>query len=413
MNSELALRDRPRLTPSQWIARELLRLAVGRVPVEVVLPDGSPLSDRPLEGDWLPRVEICDESAIYRRLAADPKCGIGESYVAGEWKVADGTDLADALLPFAEKFTSLLPRWTGRLRWLVDRPIPHSDRNSPSGSRRNVEAHYDLSNELFEAFLDPSMTYSSGLFAEDVPFSEQSLERAQERKIDRMLDAAGVEQGTRLLEIGTGWGALAIRAGQRGAEVHTITLSREQAELTHERVLAAGVADRVEIVLCDYREVRGRYDAVVSVEMLEAVGEEFWPDYFTAIDRLLEPGANAVIQSILMQHDRYLATRHSYGWIQKHIFPGGLIPSERAIAAVLAEHTELQLADALGFGAHYAETLRRWRRRFDLQWDQVAALGFDSSFRRKWEFYLAYCEAGFASGYLDVAQLTLKRRAQG
>jgi cyclopropane-fatty-acyl-phospholipid synthase len=222
-----------------------------------------------------------------------------------------------------------------------------------------------------------------------------------------------VGAGTRVLEIGTGWGTLAIEAARRGAEVTSVTLSHEQAVLARRRVADAGLTGLVDVRLQDYREVVGTYDAVVSVEMIEAVGEEYWPTYFKTIDALLAPGGRAVLQSILMAHDRYLATRHSYGWIQKHIFPGGLIPSLEAIAATTAGHTGLRLGTVSLFGQHYAETLRRWRAAFIEHRDQVEALGFDEAFRRTWEFYLAYCEAGFASGYLDVAHVLLTRPDRG
>jgi cyclopropane-fatty-acyl-phospholipid synthase len=170
-----------------------------------------------------------------------------------------------------------------------------------------------------------------------------------------------------------------------------------------------GLSDRVDVQLKDYREVTGQFDAVVSIEMIEAVGEEFWPAYLQAIDRLLTPDGTAVVQAILMDHHRYLATRNSYGWIQKHIFPGGLLPSLEALEEVATRHTGLRVRRIHPFGAHYAHTLRRWRRTFDANWPQIASHGFDEVFRRQWEFYLAYCEAGFATGYLDVAQLTFRR----
>ncbi|HEY3513339.1 MAG TPA: cyclopropane-fatty-acyl-phospholipid synthase family protein, partial [Kribbella sp.] len=227
------------------------------------------------------------------------------------------------------------------------------------------------------------------------------------RKVERILDQAEVGAGTRLLEIGIGWGTLAIAAARRGARVTGITLSTEQLQLARKRVAEAGMTDRVDLRLQDYRAVTGSYDAVVSVEMIEAVGEEYWPEYFRTIDRLLAPGGSVALQAILMEHDRMLATRTSYGWIQKYIFPGGLIPSRTAIDETLATHTTLVVEDDFRFGADYAETLRRWRRNFTANWQAVRAEGFDETFRRTWEFYLAYCEAGFASGYLDVAQLRL------
>jgi cyclopropane-fatty-acyl-phospholipid synthase len=396
------------------LARSVLRAVVRRVPVDVRLPDGTLLSggDRAPLGDR-PVLELVRPDALHRRLSVQPKIGIGEGYMAGDWRAADGTDLAAVLLPFAERLTTAVPPGLARLRRLVDRPLPGTQLNSLTGSRRNVEAHYDLSNDLFAAFLDETMTYSSAIFDETRPFAGQDLAAAQLRKVEAILDLAGVGAGSRVLEIGTGWGTLAIEAARRGARVTTVTLSAEQAALARDRVAAAGLGDLVEVRLQDYREVAGRFDAVVSVEMIEAVGEEYWPTYFAALDRLLAPGGTAAIQAIVMAHDRYLATRHSYGWIQKHIFPGGLIPSLQAISNVTRRHTDLRVDRVHTFGRHYAETLRRWRRGFEQSWPHIAALGFDETFRRKWEFYLAYSEAGFDSDYLDVAQLRLVRPSRG
>ena len=224
-----------------------------------------------------------------------------------------------------------------------------------------------------------------------------------------MLDLAGVGSGTRLLEIGTGWGTLAIRAAQRGARVTTVTLSREQLELARERAAAAGVAGLVDARLQDYRQVQGQYDAIVSVEMIEAVGEAYWPVYFATLDRLLAPGGKAGIQTITMAHDRLLATRRSFSWIQKYIFPGGIIPSLQAIDDTLAAHTTLRVTQRRELRAHYARTLQLWRERFTGHWPHIHAQGFTETFRRMWEFYLAYAEAGFRSGYLGVSQLQLTR----
>ncbi|MGN0063007.1 MAG: class I SAM-dependent methyltransferase [Nocardioides sp.] len=392
-------------------ARAVMRQVAGRVPVELRLPDGSTLGNavRPLRGV----VQIVRPEAMYARLADNPKIGIGEGYTAGDWRAGDGYDLAEVLLPFAERLSHVVPRPLARLRRLVDQPLPDAERNTLSGSRRNIEAHYDLSNDLFATFLDPTLSYSSALFDPAEPFAAQGFEEAQLRKVHAVLDLAEVRAGSTVLEIGTGWGTLAIEAARRGAQVTTLTLSTEQAELARERVRDAGLEDRVEVRLEDYREATGRYDAVVSVEMVEAVGEEYWPTYFSALDRLLAPGGVVAVQAILMSHDRYLATRRSYGWIQKHIFPGGLIPSVRAIEETTERHTALRVDRVHAFGQHYAETLRRWRAAFVAAAEQVDVLGFDESFRRTWEFYLAYCEAGFTSGYLDVAQIRLTRPEEG
>jgi cyclopropane-fatty-acyl-phospholipid synthase len=236
------------------------------------------------------------------------------------------------------------------------------------------------------------------------------LAQAQRRKIDRLLDEARVGPGCRLLEIGTGWGELAIRAGQRGATVRTVTISARQHELAARRVAEAGLAARVSVELRDYRDVDGEFDAICSVEMIEAVGERYWDTYFAQLDRSLAPGGRVALQSITMPHDRMLASRHTYTWIQKYIFPGGLIPSVTAIEDSLARRTRLRVVNRADFGAHYARTLRIWQHRLFLaRQGEADALGFDEVFRRMWLFYLCYAEAGFRAGYLDVSQLTLER----
>lgn len=407
---------RPALRPlcvRAHIARPIVTAVLGRAPVRVTMPDGTVLGGA-VEPD-APTLQILRPTELFERMAHHPKIGFGEGYMAGDWRAAPGTDLADALVPFAQRLPTLVPPGLARMRRVVDRRIPRATRNTLFGSRKNIEAHYDLSNDLFTAFLDDTLSYSSALFDRSRPLAEQTLEQAQHAKIEAVLDLADVTDGSRVLEIGTGWGSLAIAAARRGATVTSITLSHEQAALARERITAAdadhpGLAERIEVRLQDYREVSGEFDAVVSVEMIEAVGEEYWPTYFAAIDGLLASGGVAAIQSILMSHERYQATRNSFGWIQKHIFPGGLIPSTQAIAETTAQHTSLRVTATHSFGRDYAETLRRWRATFLQQWPVIAAAGFDETFRRKWEFYLAYCEAGFAADYLDVAQIRIERQ---
>jgi cyclopropane-fatty-acyl-phospholipid synthase len=308
----------------------------------------------------------------------------------------------------AAELTTLVPRPLQRLRRAWELRQPTERRNTPSGSQANIQAHYDLSNELFRLFLDESLTYSSAVFTR-LPATWEDLGQAQHDKIDKLLDLAGVGPGTRLLEIGTGWGELCIRAARRGARVVSVTLSQEQRALAADRVRAAGLADEVEIRLQDYRQIRGQFDAIVSVEMIEAVGVEFWPTYFQALDSLLAPGGRVALQAITMPHERLLATRRTYTWIHKYIFPGGQLPSTEAIEEVTRAHTRLRVAQSAGYGAHYAETLRLWRERFTTEAEAVAALGFDETFRRMWILYLAYSQAGFAAGYLDVRQIQLTR----
>ena len=314
---------------------------------------------------------------------------------------------------FAAHAGHLVPPWLQRMRALAMRRPPPGDRQTRDGARRNIGRHYDLSSELFALFLDETMTYSSALFAahaDGTPLAaDHLLADGQRRRIDCLLDRAGVGPGCRLLEVGTGWGELAIRAARQGATVVTVTISREQQALAARRVAEAGLAGRVRVELRDYRDIEGTFDAICSCEMLEAVGERYWDAYFTALDQHLAPGGRIGLQTITMPHDRMLATRRTYTWIQKYIFPGGLLPSLTAIENSLARSTRLRLTDRIDFGPHYADTLRIWRDRFQASASEVARLGFDEVFTRMWTFYLCYAEAGFRSGYIGVSQLTLAR----
>ncbi|MGW7486148.1 class I SAM-dependent methyltransferase [Streptomyces sp. NPDC054786] len=382
------------------VTRLIVQRALASLPLRIAL------GDAPVTGAEGPLLRVHDPDAFFRRIGTDGLIGFGESYMAGEW---DADELVGALTVLASRLSSLVPRPLQRLRGAWAQRRPRGQRNTLEGARENIHRHYDLSNDLFALFLDRTMTYSSALFRKR-PAAWSDLADAQHRKIDRLLDLAGVGAGTRLLEIGTGWGELALRAAARGARVVSVTLSQEQRELAMARLAQAGYADRVSVELCDYRQVTGAYDAVVSVEMIEAVGEDYWPVYFDTLERLLVPGGRIALQAITMPHDRMRATRTTYTWIHKYIFPGGLIPSVRAIEECAAP-AGLRVEENDGFGGHYAETLRLWLDRFTAQPATVGALGFDVVFRRMWEFYLAYCEAGFRAGYLDVRQLLLTKAA--
>jgi cyclopropane-fatty-acyl-phospholipid synthase len=391
----------PKAPGKARIAEALFRRAVKGLPVCVVFPAGERIG---AGGPDSPVMRIVRPAAFFHRLGAGSKIGFGESYMVGDWTT---TDLADLLTPFAATLSTLIPPTLQRIgRRYAEARQPKEEVNTVEGSRENIHRHYDLSNDLFATFLDETMSYSAGWFAD----GSDDLVLAQERKIDGILDMAGVGPDSHVLEIGTGWGGLATRAAQRGARVTTLTISGEQASLAEERLTQAGVADRVQVLLRDYREAQGSYDAVVSVEMIEAVGVDYWPTYFAALDRLLKPGGRVGLQSITMPHDRMLAARGDYTWIHKYIFPGGLIPSVEAIEQNLRDHTGLRIAERRSLGPDYARTLAHWRETFMARWETVAGLGFDETFRRMWEFYLAYCEAGFRVGYLDVYQLSLQHR---
>jgi len=396
----------PRGRLSAVIADRLIRGAAARLPVRLAYPDGAVVG---AADPTLPTMVIHRPEAFARRLGRYGLIGFGESYMAGDWSSDDPVGL---LNEFAKSITELIPPVLQRLRHLAVVRPPRSQHNSRAQARRNIAEHYDLSNDLFAEFLDETMTYSSALF-DTRPASPADLPDAQRRKIDRLLDTARVGPGSRMLEIGTGWGELCLRAAARGAHVRSITLSAEQQRLALHRVAAAGLSDRVDIDLCDYRDVDGRYDAVLSVEMIEAVGYRFWPTYFQMLDRLVVPGGRVAIQAITMPHDRMLGTRNTYTWIQKYIFPGGMLPSAEAIIGITERHTRLRTVDMFSLRPHYAETLRLWRERFVERRDALAALGFDDVFHRMWQLYLAYSEAGFKSGYLDVYQWTFAPTGSG
>jgi cyclopropane-fatty-acyl-phospholipid synthase len=379
------------------VAQAFLSRAAARLPIRIQAPDGR------LSGAGGPRspvLVIRDQDGFYRRLGGGA-AGLAEGYMAGDW---DSPDLVGLFTVFAEHVAGLVPWPLQALRrWYVPAE-PAAEDATIDGARRNIERHYDLSDDLFALFLDPSMTYSSALFAPG-----DTLADAQRRKIETLLDRTGTGPGTTVLEIGTGWGALAIAAAARGARVTTLTISPSQYATARHRAAAAGVADRVDVQLRDYREATGRYDVILSVEMVEAVGDRYWPVYFSRIDRLLNRSGRVGLQAITMPHDRMLATRGGHTWIHKYIFPGGQIPSVQAITDTLRDHTSLHITADYPMGPHYARTLAEWRRQFLAAAGNVSALGFGPVFQRMWNLYLAYSEAGFRAGYLDAHQLVLER----
>jgi cyclopropane-fatty-acyl-phospholipid synthase len=393
------------------VARRIFRAGAHRLGL-TWSEDGSPAD-----------IRILDAEAFFLRVGNQGLIGFGESYMAGDW---EADDLGGTLTVLAAEISDLVPKWMQRLRAAyVARPPKHQE-SSADNSRSNIAHHYDLSNELFRSFLDPTLSYSSAMFDTDAvthdeavlpytrleaPIPGSDLEEAQGRKIEAILDAAGVTAGSTVLEIGTGWGELAIRAARRGAEVRSITLSSEQQALALARIAEAGFAAQCAVDLLDYRllEQDRRYDAIVSVEMIEAVGYDYWDSYFDVLDRALAPGGKVAIQAITMPHDRMLATRRTYTWINKYIFPGGFLPSTEVMDQITRKHTALRLTGRTTFGSHYAETLRQWDQAFTAAHDRVLGLGFDETFLRMWHFYLEYSRAGFASGYIDVQQLTFER----
>jgi cyclopropane-fatty-acyl-phospholipid synthase len=392
-------------------AKVMALRAARRLPFSITVPGAESTGNPDSDG---PELRLRRPDTFYRRLGAGGLIGFGEAFQAGDW---DSNDLPGLLTVFASGFDEIIPPWLQGVRGHSAAPRrPREEEQTIDGARRNARHHYALPDELFREFLDETMCYSSAIFpvAPDgrVIAADGALAEAQRRKIDRLLDLAGVRDGTRVLEIGTGWGELAVRAGQRGALVHAVTNMAEHAAFARDRASRAGVSRQVRVDQLDYREIAaddGEYDAIISVEMIEAVGRQYWPAYFQVLEGLLAPHGRIGLQAMTMRHDRMLRTSTTYTWIDKYIFPGGLIPSIQGIEQALTRHTSLRVLDRSSFGDHYRATLALWRARFNRNWPSVAQLGFDETFHRTWELYLAFSEAGFAAGYLDVHQFLIAR----
>ncbi|SHJ04143.1 cyclopropane-fatty-acyl-phospholipid synthase [Malonomonas rubra DSM 5091] len=348
------------------------------------------------------------ENSFFRRIMLASEIGFGEAYTDGEWTSDDLPGLLTLLAGNAELIddrnvaTALLGRWLNIIR--------HQLRaNTISGSSRNIREHYDLSNQFFATFLDPSMTYSAALFRDET----NSLEQAQRNKLQTIIEKAQISSDDHVLEIGCGWGSFAIEAvRQTGCRLTGITLSHEQLSLARERVREAGLEEQIELKICDYRHIEGQYDKIVSIEMLEAVGHAGLKPYFQACDKALRPSGRAVIQVITIPDRKYDAYRFSSDWIRKHIFPGGHLPSLGAMAKALAS-SSLTMSRLENYAADYARTLDIWRRTLLQKREEIMALGYDEKFLRKWEYYFAYCQAGFANRIIDLAQLELDKPGKG
>ncbi|HNM42797.1 cyclopropane-fatty-acyl-phospholipid synthase family protein [Plasticicumulans sp.] len=350
------------------------------------------------------RVEILDPG-VWARIALRGTVGVGEAYVDGGWR-------ADDLTALVRLFVLNKPVMDGMERGLARLALPllklwHWLHPNPRhGSRANIAAHYDLGNAFYQTFLDETLMYSCALFEHP----GMSLAEASQAKNERICRKLGLRAGDHVLEIGTGWGGFALHAaGRHGCRVTTTTISREQYELARERVAAAGLGNRVTVLFEDYRELAGRYDQLVSIEMIEAVGHRWFDTYFRTCSRLLAPDGQMLLQAITIRDQEYARTKRSVDFIQRHVFPGGCLPSVQALADTVARVTDLRALHLEDIGPHYATTLRHWRERFLANLDRVRALGFDDTFLRLWEYYLAYCEGGFAERYLGTVQLLLAK----
>jgi cyclopropane-fatty-acyl-phospholipid synthase len=340
---------------------------------------------------------------FWRAVATGGSVGAGESYIAGDWRADDLVGLVRLFVRNREALAGV-EGGLARLFAPAGRMLHRLRDNTRAGSRRNIHAHYDLGNDFYALWLDPSLTYSCALFERP----DLTLEQAQMAKVDALLDALELRPGERLLEIGTGWGALAERAARRGALVTTTTISAEQHAHARERIRRAGLSERVTLLQQDWRDLTGRFDKAVSVEMVEAVGARHLPDYLAACARLLQPHGRFALQAITIQDRYYEEALRNVDFIQRHVFPGAFIPSVGAILGAAAR-TDLRLAALREIGPHYVSTLRAWRERFLERADEVRALGFPETFLRLWEFYLAYCEGGFAERQIGAAQLVFDK----
>lgn len=390
------------------VHKMLARATQGRLNWE--LPDGQRLQFGNLEtsAQTVPAEVKIKSWSLFSQLILEADVALGDGFVQQQWDSPDLTAVITFLITNQGNLDDRKLGWQRRLgkawNW-----IQHKRRNnSLAGSRRNIQAHYDLGNELYRRFLDPSMSYSCAVYSPQ----HNTLEQAQWNKIDRLLEKAKLNPECHLLEIGCGWGSLAIRAVQRyGCRVTGITLSQEQFDWATAAIRQAGLSDRIDIQMLDYRQLQGKFDRVISCEMLEAVGHEHLPSYFSALERLTRPDGLAVLQAITFPDHQYDGYRSSPDWIQKAIFPGGLCPSLSALMEASRKNSSFVLEHCENIGPHYARTLREWRHRFLATWDDLvsSASKYDENFRRTWCYYLSYCEAAFATRKLATVQMVWTR----
>lgn len=393
-------RDLPRYFAQ--VFQTATRMACGRL--DFVLPDGRRFRAEGSAPGPVAELDIHNPD-IFARLIREGDLGFCEAYVEGWWSTPDLQAFMDLIHAGNDAIYDGFPGM-GLVR--AFEKIRHWLRgNSRRQARKNIAHHYDLGNDFYRLWLDESMTYSSALFRS----GQEPLEVAQRQKYASMVDLIGVQPGDHVLEIGCGWGGFAeYAAAERGLRVTGLTISREQHDYAVERIRRAGLSDRVEIRMQDYRDETGSYDGIASIEMFEAVGEKYWPIYFNTLRERLKPGRNATLQIITVQDRRYEVYRKGVDFIQKYIFPGGMLPSPKALRAEISR-AGLLLNGSIEFGDSYSQTLRRWHETFNDRWDDISGMGFDDRFRRMWNFYLTSCAGAFEGGNCDVTQITVNRPA--
>ncbi|WP_148862917.1 SAM-dependent methyltransferase [Marinobacter fonticola] len=394
-------------TVSDWartlVCKQLAQLEAGQLRI---VEDGRP--DRTF-GDGDSRFDKAElhvhDASAWRDILTGGSIGAAEAFVAGDWTTPDLT----ALLRFFTRNVDRMNAFEDRFSWLTKpalRGLHWLNRNSRTGSRKNIEAHYDLGNALFELFLDPTMMYSSAIYPDD----SATLDDAALFKLDRICRKLDLQPGDRVIEIGTGWGGFALYAARHyGCHVTTTTISQEQFDRAKARIEAEGLDDRITLLFDDYRDLTGQYDKLVSIEMIEAVGPQYLDSYFAQIGTLLKPDGLVLIQAINMPEQRYQRALRNVDFIQRFIFPGSFIPSFGAMFQSVRQQSDLVMTHAEDFGFHYARTLRDWRGRFMASKQTIRQLGYDDAFIRLWEFYFSYCEAGFAERAIGVSQIVFAK----
>jgi len=391
--------DWPRLDlVRRLLSNVLAGLHHGRL--SIVLPSGRRVVHQ-AAGSGPDAVLILHSWRALRRVATRGDIGFAEGYMEGDWSTPDLTELIEL---FARNVDQIKPNWAGsRFSRLLVRLLHRARSNTRRGSRRNIAFHYDLGNAFYAPWLDAGMQYSSAIYAPG-----DTLEAAQQRKLARVEDLLALKGGERVLEIGCGWGAVAERlAAEKGCAVTGLTLSQEQLTYARDRLAGAGLS--ADLRLQDYRDCRGLFDRIVSVEMIEAVGEKYWGQYFELVRERLVPGGRAVIQAITIDESQFDSYRRDTDFIQRYIFPGGMLPTLTHLRQHVAD-AQMTLTSVESFGASYARTLSDWMVRFNDAWPQLEGLGFDLRFRRMWNYYLAYCAAGFRAGTINVSLITIDRR---
>ncbi|MBY0346032.1 MAG: cyclopropane-fatty-acyl-phospholipid synthase family protein [Neisseriaceae bacterium] len=403
MNSSAVIENATRSAPNMGKAFLTLLGRLQHGHLELITPDNTRLAfgdaTSPLRGV----LHLRDWRACGRILRAGD-IGFAESYEAHWLDSPDLTSLLSLVIKNETALDSFL--FGGKLTTLWYRLRHFLRPNTRKGSRRNIHAHYDIGNSFYARWLDQSCTYSSAIFHgnHDLP-----LEQAQANKYQRIIDVLGLKSGDKVLEIGCGWGGFAVHAANLGIHIHGITLSPAQLEFAQKRVTEAHFDEQVRLELCDYRDVQGEYDAIVSIEMVEAVGEKFWPEYFKTLAACLKSGGKALVQSITIQESAFERYRSTPDFIQQYIFPGGMLPSPERFNQH-AQAADLQTVDQYHFGRDYAETLRRWRFTWEDEKPALSQLGFDERFMRIWRLYFVYCEVGFDGGKTDVVQFSLQKK---